>query len=141
MYKNIRRISHCVNILRFLCLSAHLFTPSFARLTHTLRGHTSDVNTVISSSIHLASPLLASCASDKTIRLWSLIKQTSTTLTRHTYQVHCLAFSSIPNDKNDTTAKYMASVSTDGTCLLWDLTTTSVSSKRVWFDPWNGSQC
>jgi WD40 repeat protein len=96
------------------------------QLAHTLRGHTSDVNTVIFSPSHSVSPLLASCSSDKTIRLWNLNDQSSTTLTRHTYQVHCLAFSPILNDNNDSTAKYMASVSTDGTCLLWDLTTISV---------------
>ncbi|CAF1003515.1 unnamed protein product [Adineta ricciae] len=96
------------------------------RLVHTLGGHTSDVNTVIFSPTHSASPLLASCSSDKTIRLWNLSDQSSTTLTRHTYQVHCLAFSPILSESNDATVKYMASVSTDGTCLLWDLATISV---------------
>lgn len=101
-------------------------SPLSVHLIHTLRGHTSDVNTVIFSPTHSTSPLLASCSSDKTIRLWNLDDQTSVSLTRHTYQVHCLAFSPILNDHNDSTAKYMASVSTDGTCLLWDLTTRSV---------------
>ena len=96
------------------------------QLAHTLVGHTSDVNAVIFSPIHSNTPLLASCSSDKTIRLWNLNDQSSTTLTRHTYQVHWLAFSPILNDTNDSTAKYMASVSTDGTCLLWDLTTISL---------------
>jgi WD40 repeat protein len=96
------------------------------RLAHTLRGHTSDVNTVIFSPTHSRSPLLASCSSDKTIRLWNFNDQSSTILTRHTYQVHCLAFSPILNEEKDSTAKYMASASTDGTCLLWDLTTISV---------------
>ena len=96
------------------------------RLVHTLAGHTSDVNTVIFSPTHSVSPLLASCSSDKTIRLWNLSDQSSTTLTRHTYQVHCLAFSPILSESDDTTTKYMASVSTDGTCLLWDLATISV---------------
>jgi WD40 repeat protein len=107
-------------------MAADSSIPLSVQLAHTLRGHTSDVNTVIFSPIHSAAPLLASCASDKTIRLWNLNDQTSTTLTRHSYQVHCVAFSPILNDKNDSTAKYMASVSTDGTCLLWDLTTISV---------------
>jgi WD40 repeat protein len=83
-------------------MAADSSIPLSVQLAHTLRGHTSDVNTVIFSPIHSAAPLLASCASDKTIRLWNF------------------------NDKNDSTAKYMASVSTDGTCLLWDLTTISV---------------
>jgi WD40 repeat protein len=96
------------------------------QLAHTLRGHTSDVNSVIFSPTHSTSPLLASCSSDKTVRLWNLNDQSSTTLTRHTYQVHCLAFSPILSDNNDSAARYMASVSTDGTCLLWDLTTVSV---------------
>jgi WD40 repeat protein len=98
--------------------------PLSVQLIHTLRGHTSDVNTVIFSPTHSTSPLLASCSSDKTIRLWNLDDQSSTILTRHTYQVHCLAFSPILND--DSQAKYMASVSTDGTCLLWDLSTVCV---------------
>ncbi|UJR16374.1 hypothetical protein I4U23_003277 [Adineta vaga] len=101
-------------------------SPVSIRLVQTLRGHTSDVNTVIFSPTHSVSPLLASCSSDKTVRLWNLNDQSSTTLTRHTYQVHCLAFSPILNEKNDSTTKYMASVSTDGTCLVWDLTTISV---------------
>jgi WD40 repeat protein len=101
-------------------------SPLSIQLVHTLRGHTTDVNTVIFSPTHSNSSLLASCSSDKTIRLWNLNDQSSTTLTRHTYQVHFLAFSPILNDNNDSTAKYMASASTDGTCLLWDLTTISV---------------
>ncbi|CAF1124589.1 unnamed protein product [Adineta steineri] len=96
------------------------------QLAHTLRGHTSDVNSVIFSPTHAEKPLLASCSSDKTIRLWNLTSLTSKALTRHTYQVHCLAFSPILDDDNDSTTKYMASVSTDGTCLLWDLTNHSV---------------
>ncbi len=96
------------------------------QLAHTLRGHTTDVNTVIFSPTHSISPLLASCSSDKTIRLWNLNNQSSTVLTRHTYQVHCLAFSPILNDNKDSTVKYLASASTDGTCILWDLTTISV---------------
>jgi WD40 repeat protein len=96
------------------------------RLLHTLRGHATDVNSVIFSPAHSKLPLLASGSSDKTIRLWNLNDQSSTTLTRHTYQVHCLAFSPILNEDKDSTAKYMASASTDGTCLLWDLTTGSV---------------
>lgn len=100
--------------------------PLSVQLVHTLRGHTSDVNTVIFSPGHSTSPLLASCSSDKTIRLWNVDDQSSTILTRHTYQVHCLAFSPILNDNDDSTARYMASVSTDGTCLLWDLSTKSV---------------
>ncbi|CAM4758295.1 unnamed protein product [Rotaria magnacalcarata] len=96
------------------------------QLVHTLSGHVSDVNAVIFSPTHSTSPLLASCSSDKTIRLWNLNDQSSTILTRHTYQVHCLAFSPILNDNNDSTIKYMASASTDGTCLLWDLKTISV---------------
>lgn len=87
-------------------------------LVHTLRGHTSDVNTVLFSS-----SFLASCSSDKTIRLWNLDDQSSTALTRHTYQVHCLAFAALDGQ---TSVKYMASVSTDGTCLLWDLKSISV---------------
>lgn len=101
------------------------FTIS-VKLLHTLNGHTSDVNAVIFSPTHSTPTLVASCSSDKTIRLWNLNDQSSTTLTRHTYQVHCLAFSPILKDNNDSTIKYMASVSTDGTCLLWDLKTISV---------------
>lgn len=96
------------------------------RLAHTLQGHTSDVNAVIFSPKHATSPLFASCSSDKTIRLWNLDYQSSKTLTRHTYQVHWLAFSPIQSDHDDAPIKYMASVSTDGTCLVWDLATTSV---------------
>ena len=98
-------------------------TSLTVQLAHTLSGHTSDVNTVLFSPAHATSPLLTSCSSDKTIRIWNMIDQSSTTLTRHTYQVHCLAFSPAANDASTT---YMASVSTDGTCLLWDLTTFSV---------------
>lgn len=95
-------------------------------LAHTLRGHTTDVNAVIFSPTHSAKQFLASCSSDKTIRLWNLDDESATILTRHTYQVHCLAFSPILNDTPDSAAKYMASVSTDGTCVLWDLKTVSV---------------
>lgn len=101
-------------------------SPVSVQLVHTLRGHTSDVNTVVFSPTHSTSSLVASCSSDKTIRLWNLNDQSSTVLTRHTYQVHCLAFSPILDNNKDSTAKYMASVSTDGTCLLWDLSTSSV---------------
>lgn len=105
-------------------------SPLSVELVQTLRGHTSDVNSVIFSRTPSSSsslPLLASCSSDKTIRLWNLTDQSSVTLTRHTYQVHCLCFSPIVHDdQNDSTSKYMASVSTDGTCLLWDLSTNSV---------------
>ena len=104
----------------------HSSSSLSVQLAYTLSGHTSDVNGVIFSPTPSMSPLLASCSSDKTIRLWNLNDQSSTTLTRHTYQVHCLALSPILNDTHDSTAKYMASVSTDGTCLLWDLTTKSV---------------
>lgn len=100
--------------------------PLSVQLSQTLRGHTSDVNAVLFSPT--SSHLLASCSSDKTIRLWNLNNQSSTTLTRHTYQVHWLCFSPILSEENqnDSAAKYMASVSTDGTCLLWDLSTVSV---------------
>ena len=47
-------------------------SPLSVQLAHTLRGHTSDVNTVIFSPTHSTSPLLASCSSDKTIRLWDV---------------------------------------------------------------------
>ena len=93
------------------------------QLVQTFRGHTSDVNTVLFSPREGSSPLLASCSSDKTIRLWNLDEQSAKTLTRHTYQVHCLAFAPLAEQ---TSVQYMASVSTDGTCLLWDSKTNSV---------------
>lgn len=96
------------------------------RLEYSLQGHTSDVNSVIFPPIQSNSSVLASGSSDKTVRLWNLNDQSSIVLARHTYQVHCLAFSPILDDNTQSTGQYMASVSTDGTCLLWDLTTSSV---------------
>ena len=101
-------------------------TSISVRLAHTLRGHTSDVNSVIFPPTQSNYPLLASCSSDKTVRLWNLDDQSSIVLARHTYQVHWLAFSPILDDNKQFNDQYMASVSTDGTCLLWDLTTSSV---------------
>ena len=97
------------------------------QLIHSLSGHTSDVNSVLFSPSHSRPSLLASSSSDKTIRLWNIDDQSSKTLTRHTYQVHCLAFApESNNEEKETSMKTMASVSTDGTCLLWDLTTINV---------------
>jgi len=117
----------CLNCLLFLSMTNSVVPQLSVELVHTFRGHTSDVNSVIFSRTSSSSPLIASCSSDKTIRLWNLNDQSSKTLTRHTYQVHCLCFSPIVHDdQNDSTSKYMASVSTDGTCLLWDLSTDCV---------------
>ncbi|CAF1321569.1 unnamed protein product [Didymodactylos carnosus] len=89
------------------------------KLLHTLYGHTSDVNSCIFSP-----KLLVSCSSDKTIRAWNLDtlmeNGTISPLKKHTYQVHCVSFSPIEQ------YNYLASVSTDGTCLIWDCKSGSV---------------
>lgn len=96
------------------------------KLVQTLSGHNSDVNCVLFTENEKKESILTSCSSDKTIRLWNLDDQSSKTLTRHSYQVHCLSFASIVNEEKPTSIQYMASVSTDGTCLLWDLKTLNV---------------
>ncbi|CAF0730599.1 unnamed protein product [Didymodactylos carnosus] len=92
------------------------------KLLHTLYGHSSDVNSCIFSP-----NLLASCSSDKTVRCWNLETLTEnesiSPLKKHTYQVHCVSFSPIER------YNYLASVSTDGTCLLWDCKSGSVIKK------------
>lgn len=97
------------------------------QLVESLTGHSSDVNSVLFSPNNAGKSLLASGSSDKTIRLWNLEQHTSTTLTRHTYQVHSLAFApEYDSDGKNLLLRSMASVSTDGTCLLWDMSTISV---------------
>uniref|UniRef100_A0A4W2GGM3 WD repeat, SAM and U-box domain-containing protein 1 n=1 Tax=Bos indicus x Bos taurus TaxID=30522 RepID=A0A4W2GGM3_BOBOX len=79
-------------------------------LIHTLADHNDDVNCCAFSS-----SLLATCALDKTIRLYFLSDFTEvpySPLKFHTYAVHCCCFSP--------SGHILASCSTDGTTVLWD---------------------
>ena len=87
-------------------------TPgSIASSYHTIGSHTSDV-----TSVAFSTDLLASCSSDKTVRLWSMedfSELPCSPLCGHLYNVHCCAFSPF--------GTILASCSTDGKCILWDV--------------------
>ncbi|NXU17863.1 WSDU1 protein, partial [Pardalotus punctatus] len=78
-------------------------------LIHTLADHRDDVNCCAFSS-----SCLATCSSDKTIRVYSLSNFAElpySPLKGHTYAVHCCCFS--PSGRE------LASCSTDGTTAVW----------------------
>ena len=83
---------------------------TIANHIHTIKAHSSDVNGVCFSE-----DTLATCSSDKTIRLWSLSDFTEepvSPLCGHTYSVHNCTFS--PSGAT------LATCSTDGKVILWD---------------------
>ncbi|MEC4813604.1 MAG: hypothetical protein SAK29_10100 [Scytonema sp. PMC 1069.18] len=78
-----------------------------------LKGHTSEVNTVVCS---LDGKMIISGSSDKTIKIWSLsTRETLFTLTGHTDKVNVVALS--PNSKQ------LISGSDDKTIKVWNLQT------------------
>ena len=84
---------------------------SLATLFHTIGAHTSDVTAVAFSNEQLAS-----ASSDKTVRLWSLEDYSEvpcSPLCGHSYNIHSCAFSPF--------GTILASCSTDGKCILWDV--------------------
>ncbi|NXA13228.1 WSDU1 protein, partial [Sapayoa aenigma] len=82
-----------------------------ATLIHTLADHSDDVNCCAFSS-----SCLATCSSDKTVRVYSLSPLAElpySPLRGHAYAVHCCCFSP--------SGRVLASCSTDGTTALWDV--------------------
>ncbi len=78
----------------------------------TLNGHT---NRIVSIAYSLDGSIIATGSDDKTVRLWDAhTREHIKTLTGHTEYVSTVVFS--PVDENT-----LASVSNDGTILLWDL--------------------
>ncbi|NXP24917.1 WSDU1 protein, partial [Scytalopus superciliaris] len=81
-----------------------------ATLIHSLSDHSGDVNCCAFSS-----SCLATCSSDKTVRVYSLRTFSElpySPLRGHSYAVHCCCFSP--------SGRVLASCSTDGTAALWD---------------------
>ena len=82
--------------------------------THTITAHTSDIN-----CLSFSNTALATCSSDKTVRLWDLTgsyaELPSSPLCGHTYSVRSVHFS--PDGLT------LASCSTDGKLIMWDLAT------------------
>ncbi|NXM78192.1 WSDU1 protein, partial [Serilophus lunatus] len=81
-----------------------------ATLIHTLSDHSGDINCCAFSSTSLAT-----CSSDKTVRVYSLrglAELPFSPLRGHAYAVHCCRFSP--------SGRLLASCSTDGTTALWD---------------------
>ena len=78
----------CISVKK-LCVDSY-FTK-MASLEQTLTGHASDINGL---AFNLST--LASCSSDRTIRLWSLTDYTElacSPLIKHSYPVHGCVFS------------------------------------------------
>ena len=87
--------------------------PLGASLQHTISAHTQDVTSVAFS--HNA---FASSSGDKTCRLWHLddfSELSSSPLCSHTYSIHCCVFSPVGG--------IIATCSTDGRVILWDVKT------------------
>ncbi|NXS08944.1 WSDU1 protein, partial [Neodrepanis coruscans] len=81
-----------------------------ATLIHTLSDHSDDINCCA-----ISSSCLATCSSDKTVRVYSLSTLAElpfSPLRGHAYAVHCCRFSP--------SGRLLASCSTDGTTALWD---------------------
>jgi len=82
-------------------------------LHHTAEVHASDVNGVAFNKY-----TLATCSGDKTVRLLSLNDFSElpiSPLQGHSYAIHCCAFASHGD--------ILATCSTDGTCVLWNVIT------------------
>ncbi|KAG7466910.1 hypothetical protein MATL_G00147370 [Megalops atlanticus] len=82
-------------------------------LVCTLQDHTDDVNWCAFSRNRLAT-----CSTDKTIRIYSIpdfSELAFSPLTGHGYMVHCCCFS--------VCGQYLASCSTDGTTIIWSMDT------------------
>ncbi|KAH9492407.1 WD repeat, SAM and U-box domain-containing protein 1 [Bulinus truncatus] len=78
---------------------------------HTITAHEADVTAVAFSKT-----VLATCSSDKTIRLWGakdFIELPSSPLLGHKYLIHCCEFSPA--------GSLLATCSTDGTLKFWDI--------------------
>lgn len=80
----------------------------------TLSGHTSDV-----TCVDYSYDILATCSSDKTVRLWNvsdpeggITELDHSPLLGHRYTVHCCCFSPLGN--------LLATCSMDGYVILWD---------------------
>ena len=77
----------------------------------TITSHTADIN-----ALSFSTNLLATCSSDKKIRVWNLDSFTElpySPLCSHTYMVHWCTF--------NRSGTCLASCSTDGKCILWDV--------------------
>lgn len=88
---------------------------SHVELSRTLYGHSSDV-----TSVEFCGHLLATCSSDKTVRLWSfdttpdeVWELPHSPLLGHKYTVHCCCFS--PKDP------ILVTCSTDGHIFFWNV--------------------
>ena len=88
-------------------------TRKRASLVHTIAAHQGDVN-----SVSLGTRTLATCSSDKTVRLWNLDdfgELSASPLLGHSYHVHCCEMSPFGTT--------LATCSTDGKVILWDMKT------------------
>uniref|UniRef100_A0A2C9LBD3 WD repeat, SAM and U-box domain-containing protein 1 n=1 Tax=Biomphalaria glabrata TaxID=6526 RepID=A0A2C9LBD3_BIOGL len=80
---------------------------------HTITAHEGDVTAVAFSNT-----VLATCSSDKTVRLWSntdFLELPSSPLLGHKYLIHCCEFSPL--------GFTLATCSQDGTLRIWDIKT------------------
>ena len=82
-----------------------------AKIKHSIGCHTTDV-----TSVAFTNGVLATASADKSVRMWNMTdwgEMPGSPLIGHTYVVHCCAFSP--------TGDILASASTDGWCILWDI--------------------